>query len=158
MFGIDTFSWYKLITLYEEPWRPLITEIIKTGDFFITHEVKKELEYRFSNYNDLIELVTIFPRLKIDFHWYDQKGFDPADASLIEYCKKGYIIITEDQPMLAEGITEKQNIIQLADYFGLLLLLHFLSKKEYFHLIKKLRDMKNITKKKEKNLLNLRKK
>jgi uncharacterized protein YaiI (UPF0178 family) len=99
----------------------------------------------------------ILPRIEFDSTKYIKRGFDPADASLIEYHKKeDYLIITEDHPMLDEGIKEDRKIIQLVDYFALLMLEGFLNKREFYHLIKKFRKMKNITNRKEKEILGLR--
>lgn len=158
MLGIDTFSWGKLLLLKSNQYEPLILEIIKKGNIFITQEVKIEYEYRFPNELSLLKYITLFPKIEIDFKSYQLKGFDPADASLLEYSKnEANIIITEDQLMLNESISNKRNIIQLADYFGSLYETDFLVKREFYHIIKKLRNLRNITKKKEKELLDLRK-
>ncbi len=157
MIGIDTFSWYKLIYLYNNDWKNLIEELLKKGDFFITHEVKKELEYRFPNYNFLLEYITILPKLKGPFLKYLERGFDEADSSLLAYAEeKKSAIITEDHPMIAEGITEKQNIFQLAHYFGILMKVGFITPNEFYKLMKLLRKMRNISKKKGKELDKLR--
>ena len=58
--------------------------------------------------------------------------------------------------MINEGISGQMKIIQLADFFGLLLRSNFIDKREFYHLIKKLRKMRNITKRKEKWLMDLR--
>lgn len=156
-FGIDTFSWGKLIFLKNDKFRTLIMEIIEKGNFFMTQEVKTEFEYRFANEIDLLKYITIFPQIEIDFTYYNDLGFDPADASLLEYSKDGdNIIITEDQLMLDESIANKRNIIQLADYFGLLFEAKFLDGREFYHIVKLLRNLRNISKKKEKELLALR--
>ena len=59
MIGIDTYSWYKLITLYESDWKDLVTKFLITYKVFITHEVKVEFMYRFPMYENLIKLITI---------------------------------------------------------------------------------------------------
>lgn len=157
MIGIDTFSWYKLLRLQNEGWKPLISDVVKKSDFFITHEVKIELEHRFPEDNDLFEWVTTLPKLEFDKQDYKKKGFDAADASLLEYNRiKGFTIITEDFSMIDEGISGQMKIIQLADFFGLLVRSNFIDKSEFYHLIKKLRKMRNITKRKEKWLMDLR--
>ncbi|OLS19223.1 MAG: hypothetical protein HeimC3_46540 [Candidatus Heimdallarchaeota archaeon LC_3] len=157
MIGIDTFSWFKLIELFSLDWKNLIYEIISKNPIFITHDVKEELDYRFSDETDLFKFISVFPRLNISFQKYLDKGFDNADASLLEYAEiKDYFVITEDHSMLQEGITSRIDIIQLAEFFSVLLTRDIITKKEYYHLIKFLRKMKNITKKKEKGLLRLR--
>jgi len=143
--------------LRAEGWKDLIDEILEKSNIFITHEVKKELEYRFPEEKEIIDLLTILPARNVDFKSLLSKGFDPADASLLEYMLiDGYRIITEDHPMLMEGVTSKRNILQLADFFGILMKLGFISRRELYHLVKRMRKMKNITKKKELELLNLR--
>ena len=157
MYGIDTFSWGKLIYLKNNNYEGLILEIIKKGNFFITHEVNEEFEYRFANEINLLNYITLYPQIEIDFKKYKWSGFDAADASLLEYNKiEANIIITEDHLMLAESITNRRNIIQLADYFGLLLEKEFLDRREFYHIIKLLRKLRNITERKEKELMDLR--
>lgn len=158
MIGIDTFSWGKLIFLKNKGWDQLIMEIIKKGSFFTTFEVKFEFEHRFPDYLFLLDYVTLYPKIDIDFGYYLSLGFDPADASLLEYNKKeNNIIITEDHLMLDESISSGKNVIQLADYFGALFEEGFIKNREFYHLIRFLKKYKNITNKKEKELLDLRK-
>ena len=102
----------------------------------------------------MLEFITILPTLNKYYLIYLKKGFDPADVSLLEYSDK-YLILTEDHPMLLEGITDRRNIIQLADYLGDLYLNDFLTAKEFYHLIRTFRKWRNIKKKKEKQLLAL---
>lgn len=146
MIGIDTFSWNKLILLYHSKWQKPITEIITKTEFFITVEGKKEFIYRFPDDISLLDKITIYPVLDTEvFRNYCQK-YDETDASLLEYTEiKGYRIITEDGPLLQEGITEKKNIIQLIDYFYELYSKDdFFTKKEIYHLINLFKDWKNI--------------
>ena len=78
-------------------------------------------------------------------------GFDLADATMLEYSEKeGYVIITEDDKMLAEGITEKNNIIQVIDFFTGLYESKFLERKELYHITKYFQKIRNISEKKEK--------
>ena len=158
MIGVDTFSWGKLILLKKEKWNDLISEIILKSDFFITHEVKKEFEHFFPDEIDLLNFVTVLAKMEIDYNASFIKGFDEADASLLEYSKSGdFMLITEDHLMINENISGGNQIIQLVDFFGILFEQEFISGKELYHLTKRLRKMTNITKKKEKEILNLRK-
>ncbi|MHA2364590.1 MAG: hypothetical protein ACXAC7_11590, partial [Candidatus Hodarchaeales archaeon] len=120
MIGIDTFSWGKLIRLRQiKEWKLLINEIIKKIDWFITTEGKKEFDYWFPSELDIIETGTILPVLDIKYHYYLEQGYDANDASLLEYLDlRNYRIITEDRPMLLEGVTGKRNIIYLVDFFA----------------------------------------
>ena len=110
MIGLDTFSWYKFISLYKDKWKALMTDFLKNYNVFITHEVKKEFIHRFENYLHLLDLIIILPRIKSSIE-YDKKKFDLADISLLEYAENpNYLIITEDHPMLAQGVTQRKNI------------------------------------------------
>ncbi|MHA1168207.1 MAG: hypothetical protein ACTSP4_06495 [Candidatus Hodarchaeales archaeon] len=158
MIGIDTFSCYKILRLQKEGWFDILSEILENEDFFITYDVRKELEYRFPSEMACFEKFIVLPRLNKKYDEYLARGFDPADASLLEYMEvKGLTLVTEDHPMLNEGITLKKNVIQLADFFGLIAIQGFISYNELYHLVKYLRKLKNITKRKEKELLNLSK-
>ena len=82
------------------------------------------------------------------------RGFDPADSSLLKYVEiKGCRLISDDHPMILKGVTTKKNVFQLVDYFAELLTVGFVTKREFYHLVKILRGMKNISKKKESRLL-----
>lgn len=156
MLGIDTFAWFKLITLYNDKWKELMLKFLTEYEVFITNEIKKEYQYRFPKYEHLLEKITIHPRRKSNTT-YDTKIFDKADITLLEYTElDNYVIITEDFAMLGQGITKKRNIIQFGDLIALLYKEGFVNSKDFYQIIKKLREMKNITKNKEKELNTIR--
>jgi predicted nuclease of predicted toxin-antitoxin system len=156
MIGLDTFSWYKLISFYNNEWKKEMTNFLTEYQVFITHEVKIEYSYRYPKYLFLLDLISILPR-KRSLIEYDRKKFDVADITLLEYAEStDYLIITEDQPMLAQGVTRKRNILQFSDLLALLYIGNIIDSKDYYQMVKKLREMKNITKKKEKSLMNIR--
>ena len=156
MIGIDTFSWGKIIRLRKNGWNDFIIEMLKEGNFFITHEVKKEYEHFYKDQSDLLEYIDILPTLNQRIEFYTLQNFDLADATLLEYTDiKKHRICTEDKPMLIEGTTSKHNIIQLADLFGEFYRNDFISAREFYQLIKILKKWKNISKKKEKQLKEL---
>lgn len=151
MIGIDTFSWGKIIRLHKmKSWTNLIDEAMQSVDWFVTVEGKKEFEHFHSEHITFLEYGTILPVLDERYNHYISKGFDPNDASLLEYVDVlNYRIITEDRPMLLEGVTSKRNIICLIDFFSELAYAHkFLTKKEMYHLTKLFRSWKNISKEK----------
>jgi len=151
---IDTYSWSKLIHLKENGWANILDIILDNNSIYLTHEVKKELEYRHPKNLDYIQRMTLLPIIDVDFHKYNLAGFDAADASLISYSKLNNIpVVTEDHPMLALGVVDQLDFIQLADLFFILNRLHQFSNNKFHKLIRKLRSMKNITKKKQKRLL-----
>ena len=67
MIGVDTFSWYKLIRLRDEGWSELMIEILKTGAFFITHEVRREIEHHFPSEKRVFEFVIVLKTLNKGF-------------------------------------------------------------------------------------------
>ncbi|OLS21364.1 MAG: hypothetical protein HeimC3_36090 [Candidatus Heimdallarchaeota archaeon LC_3] len=156
MIGIDTFSWYKILLLRKEnKWRGVMEDLIKGLDCFITVEGKKEFEYRFPNELNLLDYITILPVIESEKYKYFLQFFDPTDASLLEYVdKRNYRIITEDRPMIAEGVTTKRNIVFLIDFFYEMYKTNsFFSTNEIYKLVKLFRKWKNISKKKEKQIL-----
>lgn len=156
MIGLDTFSWYKLISLYNGGYKEIMVNFLKSYEIFITHEVKDEFSYRFKNYEFLLKLVSILPT-NLNKNNFNYDKFDIADISLLVYAEKiNFIIVTEDHAMLAEGVTSKQNIIQFGDLMGLLYKDNFLDKRSFYKIVNILRKMTNITKIKRKQLLNIR--
>ena len=155
LIGIDTFSWYKIIR-FSETGILSLNSFLLDSDIFVTHEVKKEFEYRFPKYVGILDRVIILPQSDSDFLSYREFGLDDADASLLEIsAKKKYMIVTEDHPMIAEGTKRGLNIIQLGDYLGYLVLNQVITHNNFFKLVRRLRSMRNITKKKERDLLQI---
>ena len=147
MIGIDTFSWGKLIRLQKiKKWKEPKEGIIKEVDWFITIEVKKEFEHFYKDNLDLLDYGTILPVLGIKITNYEKKGYDLNDSSLLEYAdEKSYRIITEDRPMLLEGVTEKKNIIFLIDFFSELTEKYeYFTTRELYQLLKLFRKWRNI--------------
>lgn len=154
MIGIDTLSLGKIFYLLSTPWKSLFEEVITKFDLFITAEVEKELLHRYKNFSSYFRQFKIFPIRNINLQYYLARKFDVADASLLEYSElPDHIIITEDNEMLLEGISEKNNIIQLVDFLFKLYSENFITRREMYHLIKYLRKNENITKRKSKKLL-----
>ena len=155
MIGIDTITWQKLIRLRRTKWKLIIQEMIMEMNFFIMTEGKKEFEHRFSEDLDVLDEITILPLLKgPDYVKFLQAGLDSNDASLLEYAiQKKYRIVTEDYPMLAQGVSDQQNIEQLVDFCKELLVKdNYFSLREFRQLVMEFRKWKNITKKKENKL------
>ena len=162
MYGIDTYSWYKLIYLKNNGFNELIIELLKVLKIFITHDVKKEYDHFFPEDKNLlynIDILGVTEEKKVKFL---TSGFDEADASLLAFVddlkymekkKDNVIIITEDHLMLNEGVTKKQNIIQVVDFFRLLERANFVTHREFYKIVGILREMKNITREKEKKML-----
>jgi hypothetical protein len=147
MIGIDTFSWGKLIKLYNiDEWKEPIKKIIENIDWFITVEGRKEFEHFYVDNLELLSHGTIVPILGTKIIEYQNKGFDANDASLLEYAdERGFRIITEDRPMILEGVTSEKNIIFLIDFFSELTEnYNYFSTKELYHLVKIFRKWRNI--------------
>lgn len=158
MYGIDTYSVAILLRLQQTTFPELISDIINRKEFMITHEVHKELIFRFSNNIDFYKAVSILPTINQVFSKYLNQGFDSADASLLEYSElQGIIIITEDQPMLHENIIDESiKVIQLVDYFGLKMIEGIITPSELYQIVKVLRKWRIISKYKEVQILDLR--
>lgn len=151
---IDTYSWSKLIHLKENGWTSILDIIIENNSIFLTHEVKKEIEYRQPESLHYLQKMTLLPLIEIDFHKFERLGFDKADASLITYSEQNNIpVVTEDHPMLALGIVDQLDFIQLVDLFFIMNQLDQITKNEFHKLVRKLRSMRNITIHKQKKLL-----
>ena len=126
---------------------------------FITIEGKKEFEHFFPTELDLLDHCTVLPLLNEKLDDFVGKGYDRNDASLLEYnCVRNYRIITEDRPMLLEGVTSKQDIIMLIDFFSELTgKNNYFTSRELYHLIQLFRKWRNIDEKKENAIEKLRK-
>jgi hypothetical protein len=149
MIGIDTFSWSKLFLLRDEYQTEIIDLCLDSIRFFITHEVEEELIHFHNDKQKIWKSGALLPRLNRSFQNYIQQGFDLADASLLEYSElPDYLIVTEDYPMLSLNISNRNNIIQLGDFFLLMLKLEVIDLKNFRELLKWLRKNRNLTKKK----------
>ena len=109
---------------------------------------------------ELLDHGTTLTVLNIKLNYFLTKGFDLNDASLLEYNSiRIYRIITEDRPMLLEGITTKNDIIMLIDFFlELTGPDNYFTGKEMYHLIHIFRKWRNIDKSKENTVENIIKK
>lgn len=158
MYEVDTYSWTLIIRLREYKFRDLISQIMNKKEFMITHEVHKELLHFHPKEKTFLQTVIIFPTINQVYDKYIKKGFDPADASLLEYSEiRGIVLITEDEPMLLEHIMSGTiKVIHLIDYFGLKMIEGTISFNELYQIVKTFRKWKKLTKKKEKKILNLK--
>ena len=123
-------------------------------DLFVTHEVENEIKYHYQGYQLYLNCFKILPSLNMSSRLYSERGFDKADISLLEYSElDDYIIVTEDEGMLSECLSEENNIIQLIDFLELLHRHSFLKRREIYHIAKYFRKIRNITERKEKKIL-----
>ncbi len=152
---LDTCTWLKI-------------ELLKTQDLFdisllrsfssiaITHEIRQELEHYSLSAIDIKQII-IYPIGDQTMYKHALEiGFDEADASLLSNGKvslNDIILVTEDRAVLTFGQLYDMQIIQLSDLLRLLTDSNILDKTNFYHLIKFLRDQRNITKNKEKSLL-----
>ena len=154
MFGIDTMAWTKLFMLYDLDIGKPLTLLLSETQFFITKDVEKELYHYYPSKEKKWGSGAIFPRLSRSFQKYISKGFDEADASLLEYAEDPeHIIITEDGEMLAENVTKRNNIIHLIDMVKIYHEERLLSKREFREVLVWFRKKKNITKRKYEKFL-----
>lgn len=150
---LDTYSWTKLLKLEKLGWTKLINNILNNNTILLTHEVKKELQHWYPMRQNMLDRTTLLPIINIDYEEYHKQNFDPADASLIEYnIREQFLVVTEDHPMLALSTVNNLDFIQLADLFYLLNQVNQISNNDFHKLIRILREMKNITLRKQKQL------
>jgi predicted nucleic acid-binding protein len=151
---IDTGTWLKLDVLKADNMFDA-EQLYNWAEIIVTHHVLKELEY----YNcksfqkektkiTPIENITIFQDLI-------KSNFDEADASILSLGKKSpkISIISEDGALLEYARVHHFYAIQLIDLFRSLTEINLITNRLLYHLTKTLRQLKNITKKKEKRIL-----
>lgn len=155
-FGVDTYSWSKLILLRQTKWKYIIEEILGFQSLFITLPVLEELKHFFHQHEEEWSRVQILETKQTSVTFYNPETFDEADISLLRYAEEeDFTIITEDRPMLLLNIHTRNNIISLADFFALLYKIEYLTRKEFYQLLKWFEAKKNITKQKTKKLKEL---
>ncbi len=150
---IDTFSWKKLDILEED-------EQIGTGTILdqfnvcITHAVFEEINH--------FKIKLHYPRKVSIIPYKNHKvcedarlfGFDEADASIASACVEleDSMIVSEDRPLLAFGKGYGLKIVQLIDFFRIMTMSGIISRNDLYRANRKLREMKNISKIKEKSI------
>lgn len=155
---IDTGTWLKINYLIE---KKVLTHdfIYNYAEIYITHQVEKEVNY-FKPKSFIREKTIIIPVGDKTLYNENVIYFGEADASLISYGtsnydkNKDFIIISEDRPLLNFGKIYRFFIIQLIDLFLIFTELSLLSKKELYQLNRALFSLKNISKRKEKEINN----
>ncbi|MHA1651027.1 MAG: hypothetical protein ACTSYB_12600 [Candidatus Helarchaeota archaeon] len=154
---IDTCTWFKLDLLTEE--NLFNSEnLYELAEIEITHQVLKELEH-FGSSSFQKERTKINPiRNQKIFNDVLELGFDEADASILSFGSKtkNFILVSEDNALLEYARVHGYFAIQLIDLFRLFTQKKIIKPRKLYHLTKKLRELKNITKKKEKEILKLR--
>ena len=150
---MDTCSWLKLDLLAGSGWNSLVEIIFRDLDIFITHEVFEEVKNFLPNREEWIKMVNIRTTDRSRYYRSIGEIFDPADASLLSFhSNMNVIIITEDPAILAEGISQRQNIIQLIDLISLIYESEKIVQGDFRKIIAFFRKKRNITKKKELSL------
>ena len=154
---IDTCSWLKLDLLNEE-------NVFNSGQLYdwadieITHQILRELEY-YDCRSLQREETKINPigNQKI-FNEAIELNFDEADASILSSGtrSKEIALISEDGALLEYARIRSFFALQLIDLFRLFTQKNLIKPRELYHLTKELRKLKNITKKKEKEILERR--
>ena len=150
---IDTCSWLKLDALSKNNLF-LIENLYDFGDINITHDILFELDH--FNCNVWIkERSKIIPvKNKQVFDEAITLDFDKADASLLSNGSKelATLIISEDNLVLRFARMYQFAAIQLIDLIRILVQQNILSKNELYKINRYLREMRNITLKKEKEI------
>ncbi len=153
---LDTCTWLKLELLERE--QQFSTSVLFSfSSIAITHKIKEELEH-YSIPQEKINETIIYPiGDKAIYKYALDSGFDDADASLLSNGKikvEQLYLISEDRAVLSFGRMLKMEIMQLIDLFQNFTTQNIIDKKKLYNLVKFLRNQKNITEKKENNILN----
>jgi len=152
---IDTCTWLKLDKLTNLNLIS-IDLIYNSAEIMVTPDVASELEYY--NCNSWRKEKTLFLPIKND-KIYEEAivyNFDKADASILSNGSKDFtsIIITEDRNLIQFAKIYKFVVQQLIDFFRFLVELNIITKNLLSKINKILRDIKNITVKKERQIKN----
>ena len=155
---LDTGSWLKLDKLNQENiFNPHL--LYEWATIETTHEVVIELEhFKCSSWKKNKTVIIPIKNQEI----YDEAielKYDKADASVISNGQKSdleYLIVSEDRPLM--DYVELYGFMGgfLIDIFRIFTSLDLLTKKELYRLAKRLHEMRNINKKKLKNILQWR--
>jgi rRNA-processing protein FCF1 len=152
-FFVDTFSWKKIDILKELS----LIDMDRAYDSLkicITHPVLTEISH-FNLKSCILEKTQILPHQ--DNKLYRDAlilGFDEADASLISCSndEEEVYIVSEDRPLLTFGRSFGIKMVQLVDFMQVLTTLKVISKNNLYQINRKLREVKNISKRKEKSI------
>ncbi len=157
IFIIDTCTWLKLDLLNEnQAFNP--NYLYEWIEIEITHQILKELEYY--NCNSFQKEKTKIIPIENEKIYQNALtvNFDDADASLLSCGKKSSIsiIVSEDGLLLEYARIHNYFALQLIDLLQILTTKRFIAPRNLYHLTKLLRELDNITKKKEKEILKYR--
>lgn len=157
--GVDTCTWLKLFH-FEEVFPGLVEKTISSFNVFITHDVFVECLFHCRDKEEFFKAIEVKPRLNKTINHYFTLGFDSADASLLEYAdhnsfseEGSYVVITEDPEMLALNVWGTTRVIQLVDWVKRLYQVGLFSKQELRFVVTQLHKTRNITKRKQTEVL-----
>ncbi len=146
MIILDTCSWFKVLALQKSQVFDFLP-ILYQGDLWATHELMKEYRYFLEDFLDLSK----FSILSVDITFmrgFVEKEIDDADLSIIEFGRRNphAAIISDDGDALNNCYLFNSLSFQLADFALWLAAESVITKREAYHIIKALRDSKNIQK------------
>ncbi len=152
-FLIDTCTWIKLDKLQELK-EFSSAQLYLWGEVQITHEVLKEIDH-FHVQSCVREETTILPIENKQI--YDEATaaqLDVADASLLSNGSRtpDKIIISEDSGLLDFARLYRLTALQLIDLFQFFTEGDYVTRRELYQHSRTLRDLKNITKKRQKEI------
>jgi len=150
---IDTITWTKLARLQNLDAFSSV-QLYAWAEIQITHKVQEELEYR-RNTIWIKEKTQILP-IKTARIYQDalDLDFDEADASILSNGSKepDYFIVSEDRDLLRVACSYQFSAVQLIDLFRILTALEHITRRDLYNLAKILRELRNITEKKQKEI------
>ncbi len=150
---IDTCTWMKLDVMKESHiFSPEV--LYEWTDVQIPHEVLEEID-NFRVISCVREKTTILP-IGIERIYRDalDVGLDPADASLLSNgsTSPDTIIVSEDQGLIDFARLHKVMAMELVDFFQRMTELEYITKRNLYNQVKSLRELRNITKKRHKDI------
>ncbi len=148
-FFVDTFSWKK-IGILQESRLVDIDPVYAKVKICITHAVLDEIKH-FELKSCQVDKTEILPHQPNKIYKEALAlQFDDADASILShgFDDDDTYIISEDRPLLTYGKSFGIKIVQLVDFMQVLTALNVISRNNLYQINRKLRDLKNISKKK----------
>ncbi len=146
MIILDTCSWFKVRALQKSHVFDFLP-ILYQSDLWATHELLEEYRYHLKEFLDYSK----FSILSVDITFMRKfvgSPLDAADLSLIEFGRRNpqAAVISDDGDALSNCYLFNSLSFQLADFVLWLASQSVITKREAYHIVKTLREWKNIQK------------
>lgn len=150
---IDNCTWIKLETLHNLKIFDIMT-LYEWAEIIITHAILKEIRYFKVTICQINQTIIKPVGNREIFDEAISLKLGEADASILSLGAKTEhsIIISEDGGVLEFARSHGFAILQLIDLFSLMEQQNIITKRELYKITRKLRELKNFTKKKQKKV------